>query len=91
MPGRSRYSEEELESLFFPCLFHLKEKKKNLFSKAERGFSVEPLKPGWDGSRAEGSPCSWHCCIFCCSQSPDKPLEHPGAAAPLPQLTPHLI
>lgn len=26
MPGRSRYSKEELESLFFPCLFHLKAK-----------------------------------------------------------------
>lgn len=49
---------------------------------------MEPLKPGWDGSRAEGSPCPWHCCIFCCSQSPGAPWgSSPSPSAhPTPDL-----
>lgn len=98
MPGRSRYSKEELESLFFPCLFHLKAK--IVFQGRARvlcgAFEARlGQQQGWGPSLLPAVP---HLLLV---PNHHKPLEHwalgigaatggAGSPAPLPRL-PHTI
>lgn len=76
MLGRSRYSKEELESLFFPCLFHLKAK--IVFQGRARvlcgAFEARlGQQQGWGPSLLLAVPHTLPV------PNPDKPLEHWGS------------